>query len=399
MGSYKFLTVILFLLPLLRFPYFTKAQTDAPSDEKVIFCYFGSWATYRIGLAHFEVANISSPLCTHIVYSFMGLNGGVIASLDEYNDFEVNGGKGTLKKFADLAKNNSLKALMAIGGWNEGSLKYSQMASTQVTRDFFADSVVSFVKEQNFDGLDVDWEYPTQRGGTPQDKENFALLLETLANKLHAEGLMVTAAVGANPSIAAEGYDFQRVGQYADYINLMSFDYHTATSDPVTGINSALYEPPGGNPNDTTLNTNYSVNQWLDGGVPPSKLLIGIPMYGRTYTLVNPEDHGIGAPISGNGAPGSLTSEPGFLTYYEKCMTPWSDTVTDDDVGYTYAYYGNNWVSYDDVKTAITKAKYVVDKGLAGTMIWSVESEDFRNICGEGENPRLTAINEVFGRL
>jgi hypothetical protein len=47
-----------------------------------------------------------------------------------------------------------------------------QMAATQVGRDFFADSVVTFVKKYNFDGLDVDWEYPAQRGGTPDDKVN-----------------------------------------------------------------------------------------------------------------------------------------------------------------------------------------------------------------------------------
>jgi hypothetical protein len=47
-----------------------------------------------------------------------------------------------------------------------------QMAATQATRNFFADSVVTFVQKYNFDGLDVDWEYPTQRGGTPEDKVN-----------------------------------------------------------------------------------------------------------------------------------------------------------------------------------------------------------------------------------
>jgi len=61
----------------------------------------------------------------------------------------------------------------------------------------------------------------------------------------------------------------------------------------------------------------YSVNQWLNGGVPASKLLIGIPTYGRTYTLANPEDHGIGAPSLGNGEAGLYSQEPGFLTYYE----------------------------------------------------------------------------------
>jgi chitinase len=45
------------------------------------------------------------------------------------------------------------------------------------------------------------------------------------------------------------------------------------------------------------------------------------------------------------------------------------------------------------------QAQYVIEKGLAGAMIWSLENEDFRNICGKGANPLLTAIKKVFGRL
>jgi GH18 family chitinase len=47
-----------------------------------------------------------------------------------------------------------------------------QMAASEVGRSTFADSVVTFVKKYNFDGLDLDWEYPTQRGGTHEDKVN-----------------------------------------------------------------------------------------------------------------------------------------------------------------------------------------------------------------------------------
>jgi chitinase len=61
----------------------------------------------------------------------------------------------------------------------------------------------------------------------------------------------------------------------------------------------------------------YSVNQWLSGGVPASKLLIGIPMYGRTYTLADPNNYGLGAPIIDSGAAGLYTGERGFLAYYE----------------------------------------------------------------------------------
>lgn len=61
----------------------------------------------------------------------------------------------------------------------------------------------------------------------------------------------------------------------------------------------------------------YSVNQWLNGGVPASKLIVGLPLYGRTYILVDPEDHGLGARINDSGTAGPYTREPGFLAYYE----------------------------------------------------------------------------------
>lgn len=56
--------------------------------------------------------------------------------------------------------NPNLKVLIAIGGWNEGGKKYSDMAATKMSRDKFTKSVVTFLTEHGFDGLDLDWEYP-----------------------------------------------------------------------------------------------------------------------------------------------------------------------------------------------------------------------------------------------
>jgi chitinase len=59
------------------------------------------------------------------------------------------------------------------------------------------------------------------------------------------------------------------------------------------------------------------VNQWLNGEIPSRKLLVGIPLYGRTYILADPQNHGLGASIIANGTAGPYTREPGFLSYYE----------------------------------------------------------------------------------
>ena len=74
--------------------------------------------------------------------------------------------------------NPKLKILAVVGGWNEGSTKYSSMAADASKRQVFIKSALEFILQHGFDGLDIDWEYPAQRGGSPQDKVNFVTLLK-----------------------------------------------------------------------------------------------------------------------------------------------------------------------------------------------------------------------------
>lgn len=92
-------------------------------------CFFGSWAVYRPGNGKFDVEDIDPNLCTHVIYSFTGLSmQNEIQLLDAWNDVYDNYGKGAMMRFVGLKKlNPNLKALVAIGGWNEGSEKYSRV--------------------------------------------------------------------------------------------------------------------------------------------------------------------------------------------------------------------------------------------------------------------------------
>lgn len=67
-----------------------------------------------------------------------------------------------------------------VGGWNEGSTKYSAMAADPAKRATFISSTLSFIRQYGFDGLDLDWEYPGQRGGAPEDRVNFVTLLREI---------------------------------------------------------------------------------------------------------------------------------------------------------------------------------------------------------------------------
>ncbi len=92
-------------------------------------CYYGTWAVYRPGAGKFDVENIDPSLCTQIVYGFVGLGTDNKVRLhDPWNDVYDNWGKGAMARFVGLKRQNpNLKALVAIGGWNEGSEGFSRV--------------------------------------------------------------------------------------------------------------------------------------------------------------------------------------------------------------------------------------------------------------------------------
>ena len=157
----SFFLGLFLLLTLLQLSIIGKAH--ARNDRKALVCYFGSWSTYRWSTGKFDVEDIDPFLCTHLVFGFAGLdqNTHTIKSLDPYNDLYEEWGRGAFQRFTGLKEiNPGLKTLLAIGGWNEGSTKYSEMASTPERRAVFIQSALDMVLEHNFDGLDLDWEYP-----------------------------------------------------------------------------------------------------------------------------------------------------------------------------------------------------------------------------------------------
>ena len=102
------------------------------AETKKIVCYYGSWATYRNGNGKFDVENLDPHLCTHAIYSFAGLDAATstIKVLDPYNDLYDNYGKGAYLRFTGLKRiNPQLKTILAVGGWNEGSINYSNVCS------------------------------------------------------------------------------------------------------------------------------------------------------------------------------------------------------------------------------------------------------------------------------
>jgi chitinase len=172
----------------------------------------------------------------------------------------------------------------------------------------------------------------------------------------------------------------------------MTYDFH-GSWNPFTGLNAPMYAGP----HDTTpaqqeWNVQASINWWIGQGAPRNKLVVGLASYGRSFTLSNPGNNGINAPTSGPGTPGEYSQESGFLTYMEICrrvqQQGWS-RVYEQSQQAPYAFSGNQWVGYDDLQSIDYKLSFIIRENLGGSMWWSLESDDFRNLCGAGSNPLI----------
>merc|ERR1712180_153085 len=358
-------------------------------SEGIMMCYFGSWAVWRPNNGRFDVDDIDPHLCSHLVFGFAGLNTATneIAVLDEWNELCENWGRCAYNRFTGLKEYNpKLKTLLAVGGWNEGSENYSIMAADPAKRKTFIDSTIALILAHDFDGFDMDWEYPANRGGAPQDKENFITLMDEMRVALKAHDLLLTCAVSMGKGTIDTAYNIPEMNRVFDYINLMAYDFHGAWED-FTHHNAPLYAHPDDEGEAIPFNVDYGVNYWIDNGASPDKLTLGIGTYGRCYTLDNVSIKGWYAPASKPGHEGPYTRTEGVLGYNEICELQLEGgwVIVDDPImnePYTYFLGNKIWCGYDHAASVATKAAYAKSKGLAGTMVWSLETDDFLGLCG-----------------
>lgn len=126
------------------------------------------------------------------------------------------------------------------------------------------------------------------------------------------------------------------------------------------------------------LNIEAIVRYWLTHGCPKEKLILGIPTYGRTFTLANSANFGVGALAIGPGSIGSFVPEPGFLPFNEICynLNDWT-RFWEPQQKVPYAVKNNQWVGYDDLESVAIKLNYILSNDLGGAMFWSLETDDF----------------------
>lgn len=347
----------------------TKATYEkGENKQEVIIGYYPAWKSY----SGYSPEKIDISKLTHINYAFANISSDYKIEMG-YPDRDPE----NFKKFQELKRiNPDLKVLISVGGWN-WSGRFSDMASTEVSRTKFADSCVDFISKYGLDGVDLDWEYPVGGGletnsKSPHDKENFTLLLKEIRQKLNAQELkdnkkyLLTIAAGAS-NYYIENTEADIFHHYLDYINLMTYDIH-GPWDTYTDFNSPLY-----NNNDESyqykISIDTSVKAWLNTGLPADKLVVGIPFYGYSYRVSKNTDKGLyqthteGRALDYDVIKKDCLSKPEYTkNFHEESLVPW-------------LYNGRTFISYDDSHSIALKADYIKEKNLGGAMIWELSQD------------------------
>ncbi|KAK1963404.1 family 18 glycosyl hydrolase [Colletotrichum sublineola] len=341
--------------------------------------YFTNWAIYG---RNYQPQNLSASQITNVIYAFMNLRpSGEVYSGDTYSDLEKhyptdswndvgNNAYGCVKQLYLLKKSNRrMKVLLSIGGWT-WSTNFPAAASTPEGRALFASSSVKFMKDWGFDGVDVDWEYPANA----DEAANMVLLLQAVRSELDAYAAqytpgyhyLLTIASPAGPS-HYNVMNLKAVSDVIDAFNLMAYDY-AGSWDANSGHQSNLYPNPG-NPASTPFSTDAAVNDYLRAGVPASKIVLGMPIYGRSFEQTS----GIGQPFSGVG---SGSWENGVWDY--KALPRAGATELYDATAvasYSYDSASKELITYDTPAVIRTKVSYLRSKGLGGSMFWEASGD------------------------
>lgn len=374
-------------------------STSAAACGNVV-CYFPNWAVYRKGFgASFGPEQVNPDLCTHIIYAFAYVQGNRLVITDP-SDEPRGSDIGNYARITNLKlRNPKLKVILAVGGWNMGTSAFSSMTANKDNLAEFINTTIPFLRSRNFDGLDLDWEYPNSGANPAVDKERFAILCEELRAAFDKEAsgdrrLLLTGAVAAGKYIIDTSYNVPRIASAFDIINIMAYDLR-GIWDGKTGHHSPLIAGSWERNEERYLNIEWAANYWVSLGAPKNKLAIGIPLYAKTFTLQSTSRPEIGAPISGDGLPGKYTKQRGSLSYYEVCaIRNQSMTYEIADQKVPYLVAGDQWVGYDSPESIREKVKLILEQGFGGIMVWDLSMDDFSGrFCGQGSYPLLSAIH------
>lgn len=357
----------------------------ALDNKKVVEAYLtlSQWYGYSYNdinysnVTHIDFGFMTSVSATDATLVYQG-QANIAAQTNYYADLTDKSFLGYGDKLLAKAHAANVKVLIALaGGTATGVTNLQGIFANAGLRGQFVGNIVTLCEQKGYDGIALDYEYPTSNS----DGLNILTFIQDLriafvkSKVLNKKKMLITMAVPTG-DWAAKYYDFTALAKVVDWFSPMTYEYGLDTK---AIINAPLYK------NSTIGNTdsvNDAINYYLSTrGVNPLQLAMGVPFYGWQYSNYT----SLGAAASG----GARATKDMYNDHIK------SGSFTEMwDATSQHTYYVNTntrmMIVYDDAKDFVTKSNYIKAKGLKGAMIWEL-SRGF--ISGANDpNPFLTAL-------
>ncbi|WP_285732058.1 glycosyl hydrolase family 18 protein [Nocardiopsis sp. ATB16-24] len=317
----------------------------------------------------------------------------------DHPDQDLRGNFNQLRKLKEMYPH--LVVNISLGGWN-WSRDFSDAALTEESRRKLVSSCVDMYLRGDlpeidgaggegaaygvFDGIDLDWEWPGSDGNPhntvrPEDKENYTALVREFRDQMDALGeetdrhYELTAFLPAGGWRLDAGYELDELMPAFDFVTVQGYDYH-GTWESVTNHQSNLVvdarDP------EPVISSEIVLDAYLDRGVDPAKIVLGVPFYGQGWTGVEPGPDGDGLfqPATGPAEGTYAAGTEDWRVLAEKAASEEFALFRNDEAGTAWIYDGRTLWTYDDPTAMAQKTAWAREQGLGGVMIWSIDGDD-----------------------
>ncbi len=303
--------------------------------------YYPQWV-----VGNLPPSEIDFNVVTHVIHSFAWPNeDGSISSYDGMFGSDI----------SNIIHNQGAKFLLSLGGWGNHA-GFEVISGDPVLREFFIYNLVSILLVNNYDGVDLDWEFPDSN----TDRENLNLLvsdMDSIFFSINPEWIISMAIPVSN--WWGQWHDFEFLEQHVDFFNAMTYGTHGDWSSHVGHLAPLYPSPPDDLDGSCDENMNYL---HFSRGVPKDKINMGMPFWGLKWEASN-----INEPFANN-------SENIF--YYdipELINNGWSYHWDGDALcPYLVKDDGSLVITYENPESIAFKCQYVIEEGLGGVMIWAL---------------------------
>lgn len=330
-----------------------------------------------VGYVYRSTSNINFKLYTHLAHAFV--------TADENGVVRTNRNVPS-RELTAQAHQARVKVLLSLGGWGWDK-QFAAMVSKPEAEDRYVTSVLGMVDGFDYDGIDLDWEYPD----TADEITGFERLTKRFRKQLDQLGVKKSRPMFQTMAAAASTNTLKWLPnelllETMDWVNVMTYDMAGEWTD-YAGHHSPLFasaKQPG-SPRSTELSMKYLIER----RVPANRLALGIPLYGKGFSVSEPYTS---TKNKAQGRrPGGQYSRLVQLQKEQGWIRQWDDETKNP---WLVAPDRSAVIGYDDPESVALKTEWAMKLGLRGVFFWEINGDRLP----DGTNPLQEAARRKFGQ-